>query len=210
MTVILRASLVLLLLALVVPVAGPVSAAPAAPSLFPLILNAEWTRKNDDGTTSVSKVTGAKTVGNVRCIVIERKFTLQGRERVERNCYLATATEITVIETTNFRGDPTTLKPPRALLKFPPKAGQTWSWAPEESTLEVKLTSKWVGEETIKVGTVQYKAWKLETITAGEDMEIKAYTWYAPGIGAVRGERKGYRGDRKISGWTELVSVKIP
>jgi hypothetical protein len=41
-------------------------------------------------------------------------------------------------------------------------------------------------------------------------MDIKAYTWYVPGIGAVRSERKGYRGDRKISGWTELVNYKIP
>jgi len=211
MLVTLRTTLILVLLVLVVPVAAPVAAGPAsAPSLFPLAVNAEWTRKNDDGTTSTSKVTGLKTVGNVRCMVIERKFTQQGRERTERNCYLASATEITVIETTNFRGDLTTLKPPRALLKLPPKAGQAWSWAPEESTFEVKLNSKWMAEETIKVGTVQYKAWKLETITTGEDMEIKSYTWYAPGIGAVRSERKGYRGDRKISGWTELVTYKIP
>ena len=210
MLVMLRVSLVVVVLALIAPVAGPVAAGPAAPSLFPLAVNAEWTRKNDDGTASISKVTGPKTVGSVRCMVIERKFTQQGRERTERNCYLATATEILVIETTNFRGDLTTLKPPRALLKLPPKAGQVWSWAPEESTFEVKLASKWVAEETIKVGTTQYKAWKLETITTGEDMEIKAYTWYTPGIGAVRSERKGYRGDRKINGWTELVNYKIP
>jgi len=210
MLVILRASLVVVVLALIVPVAGPLAAAPAAPSLFPLAVNAEWTRKNDDGTVSTAKVTGPKTVGSVRCMVIERKFTQQGRERTERNCYVATATEILVIETTNFRGDLTTLKPPRALLKLPPKAGQVWSWAPEESTFEIKLASKWLAEETIKVGTTQYKAWKLETITTGEDMEIKAYTWYTPGIGAVRSERKGYRGDRKISGWTELVNYKSP
>ena len=210
MLVILRAGLVVVVLALIVPVAGPLAAAPAAPSLFPLAVNAEWTRKNDDGTVSTAKVTGPKTVGSVRCMVIERKFTQQGRERTERNCYVATATEILVIETTNFRGDLTTLKPPRALLKLPPKAGQVWSWAPEESTFEIKLASKWLAEETIKVGTTQYKAWKLETITTGEDMEIKAYTWYTPGIGAVRSERKGYRGDRKISGWTELVNYKSP
>lgn len=210
MLVMLRVSLVVVVLALIAPVAGPVAAGPAAPSLFPLAVNAEWTRKNDDGTASISKVTGPKTVGSVRCMVIERKFTQQGRERTERNCYLATATEILVIETTNFRGDLTTLKPPRALLKLPPKAGQVWSWAPEESTFEVKLASKWVAEETMKVGTTQYKAWKLETITTGEDMEIKAYTWYALGIGPVRSERKGYRGDRKINGWTELVNYKIP
>ena len=210
MLVMLRASLVVVVLALIVPVAGPVAAGPAAPSFFPLAVNAEWTRKNDDGTAWTSKVTGPKTVGSVRCMVIERKSTQQGRERTERECYLATATEILVIETTNFRGDLATLKPPRALLKLPPKAGQAWSWAPEESTFEVKLASKWLAEETIKVGTTQYKAWKLETITTGEDMDIKAYTWYAPGIGVVRSERKGYRGDRKISGWTELVNYKIP
>ncbi len=207
MLVMLRASLVVVVLALIA--AGPVAAGPAAPSLFPLAVNAEWTRKNDDGTISTSKVTGPKTVGSVRCMVIERKFTQQGRERTERNCYLGTATEILVIETT-FRGDLTTLKPPRALLKLPPKSGQTWSWAPEESTFEVKLASKWLAEETIKVGATQDKGWKLETITSGENMEIKTYTWYAPGVGAVRSERKGYRGDQKISGWTELVSYKIP
>lgn len=210
MSVIIRATLAVLVFTLTVPAAPPAAAGPAAPSLFPLVLNAEWTRKNDDGTMSTSKVTGPKMVGSVRCMVVERRFTQQGRERTERNCYQATASEITVIETTNFRGELTTLRPPRALLKLPPKAGQTWSWAPEESTFEIKLSSKWVGEETIKVGTTQYRAWKLETITTGEDMEIKAYTWYAPGIGAVRSERKGYRGDRKISGWTELVTYKVP
>jgi len=54
MLVMLRARLVVVVLALIVPVAGPVAA--AAPSLFPLAVNAEWTRKNDDGTASTSKV----------------------------------------------------------------------------------------------------------------------------------------------------------
>jgi hypothetical protein len=205
-----RASLIMILLALMAPAAGPAAAGPSAPSLFPLVPNAEWTRKNEDGTTSISKVTGSKTVGGVRCVVVERTFTQQGRQRAERNCYAASATEITIIETTNFRGDLTVLKPPRALLKLPPRAGQTWSWAPEESTFELKLASRWVGEETIKVGATSYRAWRLETITTGEDMEIKTSTWYAPGIGAVRSERQGYRGERKIIGWTELVSYKIP
>ncbi len=210
MHLILRASLVLLALALAVPVAAPVTAGPSAPSLFPLVLNAEWTRKNDDGNVSTSKVTGPKTIGTVRCMVIERKFTDRGRERVERNCYLATASEIIVIETTNQRGDLQTLKPPRPLLKVPPRAGQTWTWSPEESAFDLKIPSKWIAEETINVGAARYKAWKLESTTIGEELEIKSYTWYAPGVGAVRNERSGHRGNRKISGWTELVSYKIP
>ncbi len=210
MSWIFRASLIVLALALAWPAAGPVTAGPAVPSLFPLVLNAEWTRKNDDNSLSTSKVTGPKTIGTVRCVVIERKFTFQGRERVERNCYLATATEVVLIETTSQRGEPQTLKPPRTLLKLPPKAGQTWSWSPEDPGVDLKITSKWIGEETLKVGAGQFKAWKIETITTGEDLDIKAYTWYAPGAGTIRNERNGHRGERKISGWTELVSYKIP
>lgn len=34
---------------------------------------------------------------------------------------------------------------------------------------DLKIASKWVGEETIKVAAGTFKAWKLQTITIGED-----------------------------------------
>ncbi|OFX28398.1 MAG: hypothetical protein A2Z07_12750 [Armatimonadetes bacterium RBG_16_67_12] len=121
-----------------------------------------------------------------------------------------TATEVLVLETTTPRGDQTVLNPPRPALKLPPRTGQTWSWSPADSAFELKITEKWVGEETIKVKAGTFKAWKLQTVTTGEDSEITGLTWYALGVGVVRTERKGHRGDRQISGWTELVSYKIP
>ncbi len=202
-----------LLVALVVAVASPPVAqvvAGPAPSLFPLVTGAVWTRKTDEGTESATKVVGPKTVGTVRCIVTERKAVERGRERIDRTCYQVTAAEVLVIEWTSPRGGLQVSTPPRPVMKLPPRAGQAWSWSPADSAFELKITSKWIGEETIKVAARTYKAWKLQTVTTGEDSEITAYTWYAPGVGAVRTERKGFRGDRQISGWSELVSYKAP
>lgn len=205
----LRAALILLILAMAVPPPGPVFAGPA-PSLFPLVTGAVWVRKNDDGAESTTRVIGPKTVGTTRCTVVERKAVERGRERLERSCYLVTASEILVIEQTNFRGEQSVVKPPRPLMKLPPRAGQTWSWSPEDSVFDLKITAKWIGEESIKVGPTTYRAWKLQTVTTGEETEITGLSWYAPGVGLVRNERKGHRGDRQISGWTELVSYKAP
>jgi len=198
-------------LALAAPVIGFAAAAPeAGQSLFPLVVGATWVRKSDEGTEATSKVVGPKTVGTTRCIVIERKAVERGRERVTRSCYLATAAEILVIETTNMRGELQVLNPPRPQLKLPPRAGQTWSWSPTDSAFDLKIVEKWIGEESIKTPAGTYKAWKMQTVTTGEDFSLTSFTWYAPGIGVVRNERKGHRGDREIKGWSELVSYKAP
>jgi hypothetical protein len=196
---------------LVVPLVIPSSATPApSPSLFPLTPGATWVRRDDDGTDAVSRVAGTKVVGSRQCVVVERRAVERGRERVDRTCFLATATEVLVLEMTGFRGEQQVVNPPRPVLKLPPKAGQTWTWSPANPLFELTLTSKWIGEETIRVSAGTFRAWKLQTVTTGENIEITTVTWYAPGVGAVRTERKGHRGDRQISGWSELVSYKIP
>ena len=201
--------LALAALAIAAPPIAPVVAAPA-PSLFPLVVGATWVRKNDDGSEATSRVTGSKTVGTRQCVVIERKAVERGRERTERTCYVATAAEVLVVEFTNQRGELSLSNPPRPVLKLPPRVGQAWSWSPADSAFDLKITSKWVGEESIKVTAGTFKAWKLQTVTTGEETEITSFTWYAPGVGVVRNDRKGHRGDRQISGWTELISYKIP
>jgi hypothetical protein len=185
-------------------VAGP------APSLFPLVTGTVWVRRDDDGSQATTRVIGPKTVGSTQCVVTERKATERGRERMDRACFLATASEVVVIEITTLRGDLAVLNPPRPIMKLPPRAGLSWSWKPAESLFELTITSRWLGEEAVKTPAGTYKAWKLQTVTAGENSAITAVTWYAPGIGAVRSERKGHRGDRQISGWTELISYKAP
>ena len=204
-----RIPLLLMVLLLAVPAMDPVVAAPV-PSLFPLVVGAVWVRKDETGTEATSRVTGPKVVGSRQCIVIERKAVERGRERIDRNCFLATVAEMLLLETTNQRGDLSVVNPPRPLLKLPPKAGQTWSWAPSDSAFDLKITFKWIGEETIKVSAGIFKAWKLQTVTTGEEFEITSLTWYAPGVGVVRSDRKGHRQDRQISGWTELISYKVP
>jgi hypothetical protein len=205
----LRALIAVLVVAVAMPLL-PTAVAGPAPSLFPLVVGAEWVRKSEDGTEARSRVVGPKTAGTTRCIVVERKAVERGRERTTTTCYLATAAEVLVIESTTPRGGLTTLNPPRPLLKLPPRVGQTWSWSPVDSVFELKITDRWVGEETVRVPAGTFRAWKLQTVTTGEDSEITAFTWYAPGVGMVRTERKGYRGDRQISGWSELVRYRIP
>lgn len=209
MPLVFRCCIAVIALAIAVPPAGPVSAGPA-PSLFPLVTGAVWVRKTDDGVESTTRVVGPKTVGTSRCTAVERKAVERGRERLERSCYLVAASEILVIEQTNFRGELNVVKPPRPLMKLPPRVGQTWTWSPEDSVFDLKIAAKWIGEESIKVGATTYRAWKLQTVTTGEETEITGLSWYAPGVGLVRSERKGHRGERQISGWTELVSYKAP
>ena len=206
---ILRSGLLLLVLVVAAPPASSASAGPA-PSLFPLVTGAVWVRKSEDGVEATTRVVGPKTVGTTRCIATERKAVERGRERIDRTCFNVTSSEVIVIEITTIRGELAVLNPPRPAIKLPPRVGQTWSWSPADSAFELKITSKWTGEETIKVPAGTYKAWKLQTTTTGEDSEITSYTWYAPGVGVVRNERKGHRGDRQISGWSELISYKAP
>lgn len=205
----LRALIAVLVLAVAMPLL-PTAVAGPAPSLFPLVVGAEWVRKAEDGTEARSRVVGPKTVGTTRCVVVERKAAERGSERTTTTCYLATAAEVLVIESTTPRGGLAVLNPPRPLIKFPPRAGQTWSWSPADSAFELKITDRWVGEETVRVPAGTFRAWKLQTVTTGEESQITAFTWYAPGVGMVRAERKGHRGDRQISGWSELVRYKIP
>jgi hypothetical protein len=204
-----RGTLWVAALSVMLAAAGAAQAAPA-PSVFPLTVGAEWVRVNDDGTESTSRVVGTKTVGAHQCVVVERKVTERGRERTFRTCYRATASEILVLETTNPRGDVVALNPPRVALKLPPRAGLSWAWSPTEARFPLKVAEQWIGEETVRVKAGTFRAWKLRSITTGEDTEITAYTWYALGVGAVRSERKGHRGDRQVSGWSELVRYKIP
>ena len=126
MTLIFRVLALMVMLAVMTPAPGPATAGPS-PSLFPLVVGATWARVSDDGVTSTSRVVGPKTVGTRQCVVIERKATERGRERVFRTCFLVTATEVLVLETTTPRGDQTVLNPPRPALKLPPRTGQMWS-----------------------------------------------------------------------------------
>ncbi|MDR7522043.1 MAG: hypothetical protein QN168_06220 [Armatimonadota bacterium] len=203
-----RVAVLLAIVILAVP-EGRTAAGPS-PSLFPLVVGAVWVRRSDDGGEATSRVVGPKTVGTTRCTVVERRAVERGRERIGRTCFLATASEVLIVEWTTPRGELQVLNPPRPTLKLPPRAGQTWSWSPASSAVALKITERWIGEETIKVVAGTFRAWKLQTVATGEDSEITTYTWYAPGVGAVRSERKGRRGDRQISGWSELVSYRIP
>lgn len=209
MRLLVRTLLPVVVSAVVAAAAGSLSAAPA-PSLFPLTAGASWVRVSEDGSESTSAVTGTKTLARRPCAVVERKAVERGRARTFRTCYQVTASEVVVLETTNPRGEQISLNPPRVAMKLPPRAGLTWSWSPADSAFELKVVEKWIGEETIKTKAGTFRAWKLQTVTTGEESEITSYTWFAPGVGAVRSERKGHRGDRQISGWSELVRYKIP
>ncbi|MDR7545060.1 MAG: hypothetical protein QN120_12515 [Armatimonadota bacterium] len=204
-----RAALCVVALSVILAAGGAARAGPA-PSLFPLPVGAEWVRVNDDGTESISRVVGTKMIKERRCTVVERRTTGRERERTTRTCYLVTASDVLVLETTNPRGELVVLNPPRVALRLPPRAGLSWSWSPADVPFAFKVAEKWIGEETVRVKAGTFRAWKLQSITTGEDSEITAFTWYAPGVGAVRTERKGHRGDRQISGWSELVRYKIP
>jgi hypothetical protein len=209
MTLLSRAVLWVAALSVTLPAAGAARAGPAS-SLFPLPIGAEWVRVNDDGAESTSRVVGTKVIKERQCVVVERRATERGRERTFRTCYLVTASEVLVLETTNPRGASVILNPPRIAMRLPPRAGLSWSWTPVDAPFALKVAEKWIGEETVRVRAGTFRAWKLQSITTGEDSEITTYTWYAPGVGAVRSERKGHRGDRQISGWSELVRYRIP
>lgn len=202
------------LLGLVVLGAAVLPAAPAQaatpPSLFPLAVGATWVRRSDDGTVATTRVTGTKRVGGRTCAVVERAVAQGGRERVSRSCIAATASEVLVLEFTSPRGRTQVTNPPRPILKLPPRVGLTWTWVPADPVVDLKITETWLGQETVKTPAGTFRAWKLQSVAVGEDGRVTTITWYAPGVGAVRVERTGHRGDRTIRGWSELVRYTIP
>lgn len=196
----------LLLVVVLSPAAGP--AAPVA-SYFPLAPGATWVRKADDGGEIRATVTRQKFAGAVRCTVIETKTVRDGRERVTRICYQATATYVRAIET-EFAGRFIIVDPARTVLLLPPQAGKTWSWTPRDSPVPATVTEEWMREESVKVAAGTFKAWKVRTLTKRGDVTVTLFTWYAPGVGIVKIEREEQRGQLQREGGSELVSYKIP
>lgn len=201
----------ILTLILVTLLAGAACAAPITPaaSYFPLTAGATWTRKAEDGAQIIARVVGSKTVGSVRCTVIETKTVRGDRERAARNCYQATAGEILAIETV---AGPRTivLDPPRPLMKLPPAARKSWTWAPKNAPVEIKITDEWVREESVRVPAGVFRAWKLKSVTKREEFTVTILTWYAPGVGIVKIEREAVGGGQEREGGSELISYKIP
>ncbi|HEU4798388.1 MAG TPA: hypothetical protein VFT63_05635 [bacterium] len=186
-------------------------AAPAAPyaSYFPLVPGAVWVRKADDGGEIRATVTRQKFAGSVRCTIIETKTVRDGRERVTRICYQATATYVRAIET-EFAGRFIIVDPPRTVLLLPPQAGKTWSWTPKDAQVPATITEEWMREESVKVAAGTFKAWEVRTVTKRADTTVTLFTWYAPGVGIVKIEREEQRGQLQREGGSELVSYKIP
>ena len=197
------------LLIVIVALSSP--AAPAAPyaSYFPLVPGAVWVRKAGDGGEIKATVTRQKFAGAVRCTVIETKTVRDGRERVTRICYQATATHVRAIET-EVAGRFIVVDPPRTVLLLPPQAGVTWSWIPRDSPVQATVTEEWVREESVKVKAGTFNAWKVRTVTKRADVTVTLFTWYAPGVGIVKIEREEQRGQLQREGSSQLVSYRIP
>ncbi len=197
-------------LSLLVAALSP-SAVPAAPyaSYFPLVPGAVWVRKADDGGEIRAVVTRQKFAGPVRCTVIETKTVRDGRARVTRVCYQATATQVRAIET-EVAGRFIVVDPPRTVLLLPPHAGRTWSWTPKDAQVRATITEEWMREESVKVAAGTFKAWKVRSVTKRADVTVTLFTWYAPGVGIVKIEREEQRGQLQREGSSQLVSYKIP
>jgi hypothetical protein len=166
-------------------------------------------RKAGDGGEIRATVTRQKFAGAVRCTVIETKTVRDGRERVSRICYQATATDVRAIET-EFAGRFIIVDPPRTVLLLPPQAGKTWSWIPRDSPVPATVTEEWIREESVKVAAGTFKAWKVRTVTKRGDVTVTLFTWYAPDVGIVKIEREEQRGQLQREGSSQLVSYTIP
>lgn len=183
----------------------------AAPALtyFPLTSGAEWTRKGDDGSRITIRVVGPKTVGSIRCIVVETRTVREGSERVVSNCYLATDREVLIVEAA-AGGRTVVLDPPRPLLMLPPAMGKSWTWSPRNLPVDIKVTDRWVREETVRVPAGTFRTVKVESSTVRGDVTITIQTWYALGVGVVKVEREQVGPGVGREGGSELISYRIP
>ncbi len=188
--------------------AAQTAAAPAL-SYFPLTTGATWVRRGDDGGQIAARVAGPKTVGAQRCVAVETKSVRDGQERTGTTCYLATAQQVLIVESTTL-GRLLTLEPPRPLMLLPPAAGKSWSWSPRNAPVEVKVTDRWLREETVRVPAGAFKAWMLQSVTQRGDVTVTVLSWYAPGVGLVKVEREASGPGVDREGGSVLVSYRIP
>jgi len=196
---------------LLLVLAGGAAAPAAAPAgaYFPLVVGARWVRRADDGAQITARVTGQKTVGGVRCTVVETTTERAGRARVTRVCYEATPAQVRAVES-ETGGVTVPLDPPRTVLRLPPRAGVSWSWSPRNARVPSSITEEWVREETVKVAAGTFRAWKVKSVTRRGDITVTLLTWYAPGVGIVKIAREEQRGPLQRQGGSELVSYRIP
>ncbi len=188
----------------------PTTLAAPAPSYFPLVPGSTWARRTYNGTLLTAMIVGEKKVGAIRCTIIETKAVRRDVQTVSRVCYEATPTVVRVIETQSSSGT-SVFQPPRTMLTLPPRAGQTWSWAPKNDKLGVASTDAWVREETVTVPAGTFKAWKLKTVTRRGSDTVTAFTWYTRGVGVVRTALQTRRGSAKPhEDGSGLVNYTIP
>lgn len=199
-----RASILLAIAALL-----SVGAAAPAQSYFPLVQGATWVRRGDDGAQVTARVVGPKTVGSVRCTVIETKSVRPDRERITRNCYVSSTRDVLLIEA-EAAGRAAVLNPPRPVMLLPATQGKTWTWSPKNAPVELNWADQWIGEETARVPAGTFRAWKLKSVMKRGDATFILETWYALGVGIVKIEREVTRPGMDQEGKSELVSYKIP
>lgn len=134
---------------------------------FPLKVGTRWTYDTPDGTMTW-EIKGREKVGEVECWILEQVLG----ERRKRQWILANKDGVW-----KYREDDKTLEKPEQMLKYPLKAGVTWSAG--KGSYEV------VGELEVEVKAGKYKC--LRVMYRISDRKIADY-YYARDIGLVKSD----------------------
>jgi len=76
--------------------------------------------------------------------------------------------------------------PPRTVLKYPLKAGDTWTQKFKEGDKDAEGKTTVREPETIEVPAGKFKAFPVDTVIKTGDDTATATTWYAEGVGIVK------------------------
>jgi hypothetical protein len=76
--------------------------------------------------------------------------------------------------------------PPRQVLKYPIKAGDTWAQSYKDGETDTEAKTTVLEAESIEVGGSKYKAYPVCNIIKSKDNTATSTTWYVEGVGVVK------------------------
>jgi hypothetical protein len=147
---------------------------------FPLKDDHRWTYETGDGKESVKADMGESKVGDKT----GRSLSGFGQWEVFAEAAVVAVTKegVTVLRLGKA-------KPDLLWVKFPLKAGDTWTSKGNFGDVMVEFTFATAAEEEIEVPAGKYKAFKVTATFADEEgTKGELVTWYAKGVGEVRSE----------------------
>lgn len=180
------ALLVTVLVLTIAPAAPRLKEKPQTDLLGPTAVGTKWVFVLN-GVATTNEITAIKEVDGGKLVTVERAPEGGGLRFGE--VLRVSADGLALVEgPVGKRVDP-----PRVLLKLPAKAGDKWVNRLRDGKLTISCTVR--GMEKIKVPAGEFEALRVdEEYDKGQGVFLRASSWYASGVGAVKHANDGTEG----------------